>query len=90
MKSRLPPWMPPWICTIFGEIRLINVYGSQLYWRINVLQGNKVLPQMIPYKDSSDREGAPTPNVGEKTIVWQDFFKNCLKMKEIGPRRERP
>ena len=30
---------------------------------------------------------APTPEFWAKPIIWQDFAENCMKIKEIGPRR---
>ena len=35
------------------------------------------------------RQGVPAPReAGAPTVIWQIYFvKNCMKMKEFGPRR---
>ena len=32
-------------------------------------------------------QGVSTPDFEAKPIIWPGFVENCMKMKEIGPRR---
>ena len=54
--------------------------------RITAVKKMKSIPLQRRIQDFPDGRGCQPLDLGQKPIIWQDFAKNCMKMKEFGLR----